>query len=181
MDYLSYTEEQYVWKLRETWHGVQKPAGGTRPPHLLNCRPPMKSYLTSHTILATLIPRRREEFLPHPGNSPANDSVTIQPKRSHHTRTPSFLQWIFLLKIVHTTLPYFYKRAFFSFDLGTCLQFCHSLLVLNGKSLLVSNKPIFVGEITDSFLHSYFSPLFSWCPWFHCLLFSGSSTLFHPW
>lgn len=45
--------------------------------------------------------------------------------------------------------------------LWSCLWFCHSLLALDGHSLLFLNKPIFAGKITGSFIFkvdSYMPP-----------------------
>lgn len=72
---------------------------------------------------------------------------TPQPMRNNHPELFAFLQF-------KTTPPDFllhHKITFCSFVYWSRLCFCYSLLVLNGKFLLLQNKSMFAGQVNFIF------------------------------
>lgn len=91
--------------------------------------------------------RKNKDFLSLPGGSSASETVRIQPIKSHNSSPQSPRDT--LLSIVFLISLYFFKRVIFSL-LGRLACGSPWWQTLNGNSLLIWDKHIFVGAIPDS-------------------------------
>ena len=109
-------------------------------PLVLNCRPKGREGLSMWRLPE--YPRRRKKGFPPllAAVQPMTDCHT-PPTKGHYTLNAQFVPVDFLFIRAHHPPSLLFSRN--KPVQGTCLWFCHSLLVQDGNSLLFLNKSIF--------------------------------------